>query len=105
MKVRIKENAFVARLAAGKLKPARVAIVFGCNIYLLSTRKDEFLNDKIWVFRELKHVEQYQRYGFAGLIIRYVWECVRRGYVNNRFEAEARKSETNDCLLSDVQFI
>lgn len=105
MKVRIKENAFVAKLAAGKLKSARVAIVFGHTIYLHNTSKKEFLNDKTWVLHELKHVEQYRRYGFAGFIIRYVWEWVRRGYVNNRFEAEARNSETNDNLLSDVQFI
>lgn len=60
MKVRIKENAFVAKLAAGKLKSARVAIVFGHTIYLHNTSKEEFLNDKTWVLHELKHVEQYR---------------------------------------------
>lgn len=105
MKVRIKENTFVAKLAAGKLKSARVAIVFGHTIYLHNSSREEFLNDKTWVLHELKHVEQYRRYGFAGFIIRYVWEWARRGYINNRFEVEARNSETNDNLLSDVQFI
>ncbi len=105
MKVRIKENTFVAKLAAGKLKSARVAIVFGHTIYLHNSSREEFLNDKTWVLHELKHVEQYRRYGFTGFIIRYVWEWARRGYINNRFEVEARNSETNDNLLSDVQFI
>lgn len=105
MKVRIKENAFVAKLAAAKLKSARVAIVFGRTIYLHQTSREEFLNDTTWVLHELKHVEQYRRYGFTGFIIRYVWEWARRGYINNRFEVEARNSETNDNLLSDVQFI
>lgn len=105
MKVHIKENAWVARLAAAKLKSAKVAIVFGRTIYLHNTSRNEFLNDKKWVLHELKHVEQYQRYGFAGFLVRYVWEWMRKGYFNNRFEVEARSNETSDSRLSAVQFI
>ncbi|MBK6937236.1 MAG: DUF4157 domain-containing protein [Chitinophagaceae bacterium] len=105
MKVSIKENAWVAKLAAAKLKSAKVAIVFGSTIYLHNTSRDEFLNDKKWVLHELKHVEQYQRHGFAGFLFRYVWEWIKRGYYNNRFEEEARNNEKEENQLSGVLFI
>lgn len=105
MKVHIKENAWVSRLAAAKLNSAKVAIVFGRTIYLHNTSKSEFLNDKKWVLHELKHVEQYKRHGFAGFLVRYVWEWIRKGYFNNRFEVEARNSETDESKLSGVVFI
>jgi hypothetical protein len=48
-----------------------------------------------WLLHELKHVEQYQRYGAIRFILLYLYETVRRGYHNNRFEVEAREAEEN----------
>lgn len=102
MRVNIKEDSWLARLAAAKLKAAKVAIVFGNTIHLHNTSKQEFLNDTSWVCHELKHVEQYRRYGFAGFLSRYFFEWVKKGYYNNRFESEARSSENDIVLLKDV---
>jgi hypothetical protein len=93
MQVHIKENSFLARLAAIKLKSAQVAIVFGKTIHLHNTTREEFLNNQAWVRHELKHIEQYQRYGIARFIVLYLVESIKKGYYNNRFEIEARKAE------------
>lgn len=95
MNPRIKENSFLAKLAAFKLRAGQVAIVFGSTIHLHNTSKDEFLSHPCWVRHELKHVEQYKRYGFARFICMYLIESIKRGYYNNRFEVEARAAENS----------
>ena len=105
MKVRIKENSAVARLAAAKLKAVKVAIVFGNTIHLHNTTREEFLHDKEWVCHELKHVLQYRQHGFAGFLYKYMASWIRNGYYNNRFEKEARAAEHDGELINGVQFI
>lgn len=105
MKVRVKENSWIAKLAAKKMKADNVAIVFGRTIHLHNTSKQQFLNDPDWLRHELKHVQQYQQNGFAGFICKYVFDWMKNGYYNNRFEKEARESEGDNTLLQNVEFI
>lgn len=104
MDVRIKENSWIAKIAAAKLKSSQVAIVFGRTIHLHNTTRSQFLNDKEWVCHELQHVNQYRKNGFAGFLIRYLLESIRKGYYNNKFEVEARMAEENIALLQNVKF-
>ena len=104
MKVQIKENSWVAKLAANKMQTDKVAIVFGNTIHLHNTSRTEFLNDSDWVCHELKHVQQYQQNGFAGFIGKYLFDWMRNGYHNNRFEVEARESEKDVSLIKKTQF-
>ena len=104
MIVRIKENSWLAKMAALKLKAGKVAIVFGNTIHLHHTSREGFLNDADWVCHELKHVEQYHQNGFAGFIVKYLVEWLRKGYFRNKFEAEARASEGNRGLLEKANF-
>jgi Domain of unknown function (DUF4157) len=104
MRVQIKENSWVAKLAAVKMKADKVAIVFGNTIHLHNTSRQEFLADKKWVCHELKHVQQYQQNGFAGFIAKYVADWMKNGYYNNRFEIEARQSEGEEGLLKKTEF-
>lgn len=104
VKIRIKENSFIARLAAAKLGSQKMAIVFGTTIHLHNTKREDFLNDKSWVCHELKHVEQYQKNGYLIFLIKYFIEWARRGYYNNKFEVEARENEKNMLLLSKAEF-
>jgi len=90
----IKENSWIARIAAWKLHSKKAAIVIGKTIHLHNTSKHEFLEDKRWVQHELCHVHQFQKYGFIGFIARYLWESVLHGYHNNKFEKEAQHGET-----------
>jgi hypothetical protein len=83
----------LARVAAWKLSASRVAIVFGSTIHLHNTTKEQFLNDERWVKHELCHIRQYQRLGFVRFIVLYLWDSIRNGYYNNRFEVEAREAE------------
>jgi hypothetical protein len=102
--VKIKENSWVAKLAAIKLKSAKVAIVFGRTIHLHNTKKGEFLQDTDWVCHELKHIEQYRKNGFVDFIAKYLLEWIKKGYYNNKYEVEARESEKNVQLLEGVNF-
>lgn len=105
MKVRIKENSRIARIAAWKLGTSTMAITLGSTIHLHNTSRADFLGNPSWVCHELAHVLQYRRYGFTGFLFRYLWESMRRGYYNNHWEAEAREKETDRSLLRDVSFI
>lgn len=89
----IKEKSWIARLAALKLGTRQVAIVIGKTIHLHNTKQKEFLQDKRWVRHELKHIEQFQRYGFFRFILLYLAESIRNGYTNNKYEIEARDAE------------
>ena len=103
--VRIKENSWVAKLAAARLKSVKVAIVFGNTIHLHNTSREDFLKDKDWVCHELKHVEQYKQHGYIGFITKYLLDWVKNGYYNNRFEKEARDSEKDKTLMNKFNIV
>ncbi len=92
-RVNIRENSWMAWLAAKKLGANNMAITIGNTIHLHKTAKANFLNNERWVKHELKHIEQFRHYGYLKFIILYVVESARRGYYSNRFEVEARKAE------------
>jgi hypothetical protein len=100
---KIRERSFIARLAAWKLKSDAVAIVIGKTIHLHNTAKTEFLQNRRWLLHELKHVEQFRQHGFLSFIFLYVWESIRRGYVQNKYEIEARAAETDDGFIKKLE--
>ena len=89
----IKENSLRAKLAARLMKCSNMAIVFGNTIHIWGVTKQEFLQNKKWVKHELKHIEQYRQHGYFVFLAKYVWESIRHGYYNNKFEIEAREAE------------
>ncbi|MFT4205170.1 MAG: DUF4157 domain-containing protein [Chitinophagaceae bacterium] len=91
--MKIKENAFVARIAARKLKSRRVAITIGKTIYLYNTTKEDFLADERWLRHEMQHIRQFRRYGLLRFSVMYLWETMRHGYHDNKWEKEARDAE------------
>ena len=101
----IKEKSWIARLAAWKLNANKVAIVIGKTIHLHKTSRQEFLDDQKWLLHELKHIEQFKRYGFVSFIFLYLLESIRRGYSNNKYEVEARGAEKDEGLLKRMEFI
>lgn len=105
MKVWIKEGTLFARMAARKLKCDTVAAVLGNTIHLWNISREEFLKRTPWVAHEIEHVRQFQRYGFFRFCALYLWESVRRGYHNNRFEVEARVVEAGTADLSGIEFL
>jgi len=104
VKVFIKENAFVAKLAAKKLCTERVAMVIGKKIFLWNVSADIFLKDKEWLCHEAAHVKQFQQYGFLKFLFLYLKESFKNGYENNRFEIEARQMENNETVLQELEF-
>ena len=89
----IKENSWIAKLAAKKLRSENVAIVIGKTIHLHNTSTQSFLQNEKWLKHELCHVNQFKEYGFVTFIIKYLWESLKHGYYNNKFEIEARHAE------------
>ena len=88
----IKENSWLAKIAAKKLKADSVAMVLGKTIHLHNTSKTSFLNDERWLKHELCHIRQFKQYGYFNFVVRYLWESLKKGYYNNRFEVEAREA-------------
>lgn len=89
----IKENSWLAKIAAFKLGTKAVAMVLGKTIHLCNTTKAEFLQHEKWVKHELCHIRQFKEHGYFLFIVKYIWESIRKGYYNNRFEVEARAAE------------
>ena len=88
----IKENSWVAWLAAKKLRAASVAIVVGRTIHLHHSSKENFLKNERWLKHELCHIRQFKQHGYLPFIAKYVWESLLHGYHNNKYEAEAREA-------------
>jgi hypothetical protein len=42
---------------------------------------------------ELKHIEQINRLGRLRFFVEYLWQNIKYGYDNNKFEIEAREAE------------
>ncbi len=92
----IRENSRFAKIAAWKLGAARVALVLGETIHLYGVSRPEFLEDEAWVKHECCHIRQFRQYGFFTFLLKYLWESIRNGYSNNKYELEARNAETDD---------
>ncbi|MEO8568516.1 MAG: DUF4157 domain-containing protein [Ginsengibacter sp.] len=91
--IRIKENSWIAKIAANKLRSQNVAIVLGKTIHLYKVSKDRFLEDTRWVKHESCHLRQFQNHGYFLFILKYLWESMLHGYYNNKYEVEARLAE------------
>jgi hypothetical protein len=89
----IKENSWLAALAARKLKSKKMAMVIGKTIHLHRTSREEFEKDTKWVKHELCHVRQFREHGFFPFIIKYLYESFKHGYRNNKYELEANAAE------------
>jgi len=92
-KFTIKENSWLAAIAAKKLKEKSVAMVLGNAIHLHNTSKEIFLQNRKWVKHELCHIQQFRQHGYIGFIVKYLLESIRRGYYDNKFEVAARAAE------------
>lgn len=91
--IHIRENSWIASLAAKKLKSASAAIVIGNTIHLYNTSKKDFLLNQKWLKHELCHIRQFRQYGMVRFIFMYLYESIKNGYYQNKFEAAAREAE------------
>lgn len=76
------------------IRPSFVAITFGQHVFTNRT----YLRD-MTIWHEECHTKQYKKYGFFGFLVRYLWDSLKHGYWNNKFEVEARKY----ALLTAIQ--
>ena len=83
----------LAKIATKKLRSNNVAMVLGKTIHLYGISQTEFLQDKKWVKHEICHIRQFKQYGYFLFVVKYLWESLRKGYYNNKFEVEARAAE------------
>lgn len=78
-------------------------MVLGSTIHLYNTTGKDFLNNQRWLRHELVHVAQFKRYGFVNFLLRYLWESIKNGYRNNKFEVEARAGEQQEISYQNLQ--
>jgi hypothetical protein len=102
---RIKENSWLARIAARFMRVKSVAMVLGRTIHLYGASRERFLSDVAWMRHEACHVKQYQRFGKTGFLRRYLAEYLRRGYYNNVLEVAARAAEDDPAVLDDIEIV
>ena len=105
IKVKIKEQSFLARIAAMKLKCNSAAIVFGTTIHLWNVSRKNFLENERWLLHELQHIRQYKKLGYTSFLFQYLSESIRNGYYKNRFEVEARHAEFKKESYNDFVFL
>ena len=91
--IRIKENSWIAKLAAKKLNANNVAIVISKTIYLHNVTRQQILQNEKWLKHEMCHLKQFRQHGLVPFIAKYLWESFKKGYYNNKFEVEAREAE------------
>ncbi|HEX8460337.1 MAG TPA: DUF4157 domain-containing protein [Segetibacter sp.] len=102
--VRIKENSWLAKIAAKRLDSKSMAMVVGKTIHLHNSSKADFLKNKRWVRHEVAHVKQYMKLGLIRFIALYLLETFNKGYENNTFEVDARHKERDSSILSEIHF-
>jgi hypothetical protein len=91
--IKLKENSWIAKLAARKMRAGSVALVLGRTIHLYNITPQQFQSSPRLIRHELKHVEQYSRLGFFRFLALYGWYSLKHGYFNNPLEEEARAAE------------
>jgi hypothetical protein len=105
MNFSIKEQSFLAWLAAKKLRAGKVAMVIGNTIHLYNTSAAEFLKDDRWLKHELAHIEQYKKHGVVKFLALYLWYSIKYGYYNNPFEVEAREKEKEPFIRTKLPIV
>ncbi len=103
-KIKIKENSWLAKIAARQLESDTMAMVVGKTIHLHNSTREEFLRNKRWVRHEVAHVKQYLELGLFRFILLYLLETFNKGYENNSFEVDARQKEKDVSILSEIHF-
>ena len=87
--VRVVEHSLFARLHIRAVATTRKRAIF------LSGSADDFFTDPILMLHEYCHVLNQWEPGEL-TTLRYLAECMRRGYWDNRFEIEAREFATDN---------
>lgn len=103
IKISIRENSFIARIAARVLHEKCMAVTIGRTIYLWNAEKEELLKNRRWLQHELVHVEQYKQKGFLKFLLLYLWESLKHGYQKNKFEVEARAKENENISFASFK--
>ena len=81
--------------------PLRRSWIGAITIYpfIFFKRKKDEISDRL--FRhELEHIYQVRRRGWFRFYLSYLWESIRRGYKNNKYEIAANAVE-NTPLTAD----
>jgi hypothetical protein len=91
--VKIKENSWIANIAARKLHVRSVAVVIGKTIHLCNATTHDFIKNERWLKHELCHVMQFKKHGGYFFLLKYIWQSIKHGYYNNPYEIEARAAE------------
>lgn len=95
--VRLKTGTLVSKIAAVFMRPSKseaLATTIGKTIHLHNITPEDFVQRQAFLRHELQHSIQYHTISL--FLLKYIWETVRHGYFQNRYEVEARVQSTAD---------
>lgn len=77
-----------------------LAKIYGKKTWAITTSKDccryscsSFVVSEKWRKHEEKHKRQFAELGWLNFMVQYIYETIKNGYENNKFEVAARKAE------------
>ncbi len=103
--VHVKENSWVGKVAAYKLRSKSCAIVIGATIHLHHSTKEELIKNTAWLRHEICHIKQWKKHGYMYFLLHYLWLSVLYGYRKNPYEIAARKAESDGEIVDDVYIL
>jgi hypothetical protein len=95
--VRLKTDTLVSKIAfrlIRSFKNKAVASTIGKTIHLHKITPEAFVENRAFLRHELQHAIQYQTIRFFAL--KYIWETLRKGYFQNKYEVEAREKSIHE---------
>lgn len=98
----IRENSWLAGLAAWRMKSSQMALVLGRTVHLWGATTAAFTKNTRWLRHEACHIKQYQQHGILPFLTRYFKEWVQKGYYQIEFEKEARAAETDPHITNGI---
>ena len=91
----VKRDSLLAKIACRQMKTKAVALVLGRTIHIYGVNPIYLLGNREWLAHELVHVKQYEKYGVIRFLWLYIWEWIKHGYLDSRYEKEAREGENH----------
>ena len=87
-----KYNSTISKILAKILKYRLFAITTSKNCTRYSCSKEEVDEIIWWRKHENVHKQQFSKFGWFNFVFQYFLESIKYGYINNKFEVEARKA-------------
>lgn len=95
--VKLKTDTLVSKVAFRLIRSHKnkaIASAINKTIHLHAITAEAFVERKAFMRHELQHIIQYHTIRF--FVLKYIWETLKKGYFNNKYEVEAREKAIHE---------